>query len=94
MNFTYVANQDDLVNLRTRLLPNPCPNNFNFSIIDILYPYLYEILTLYRPISGESFVTINKVSSLFSCHILDSNLKDVKLKFKGGCSMCKKIFNL
>ena len=49
-------------------------------MIDVLFAFCYENRIMENDMSRESGITINKLSSILSCHVVDSTLHDVLLQ--------------
>jgi len=49
------------------------------QLLDLLFAWLYENRVMDNDMSKESGVTINKLSSLLSCHVVDETLDTVML---------------
>lgn len=46
-------------------------------MVDIIFAYLYENRVMDNDPGKESAITINRLSSSFSCHTINENFKDV-----------------
>ena len=49
-------------------------NSILFIIVDILFAFLYELRVFDCDLGEENAITINKLSSVLSCHTVDNNM--------------------